>query len=139
MKKPLFVALVAVGAVTLAVARSSSAQDSVLAHVPFPFVVGGKVMPAGDYRVARDSNIAEHVLEIVSRDGRAEAFTGYDETGISGNSAAPNFEFKKAGSEYVLWRVSMPGELIYQIPIDRKLAAEVKYAKSSPDKGHKGL
>jgi hypothetical protein len=136
VKKPLFVVLL-VGIAMVAGSRWASAQDAVLAHVPFPFLVGDRLLPAGDYRVTHPTDSAEHVLQIVSRDGRSEAFATYDDTGIdTGRTAA--LQFKTVGGDRLLWRVSVPGEDVYQLPLDAGLKAEAKLARAAAEKGKKG-
>jgi hypothetical protein len=137
VKKPPFVLLALFGLAILAAPRTAAAQSPLIAHVPFAFVVDGRTMPAGDYTLSRDLNNTESLLQIVSRDGRNEAFMVYENTGIPSSSSAPSFQFKKIANQYVLWRVSLPGDSIYEVPTATK-AGDLRYAKAAGEKGHKG-
>jgi hypothetical protein len=137
MKKPLFVAAMVFGVMALAGARAASAQEIVRVHVPFPFLVDGHQLPAGDYRVDVEPT-PERVLAVVGNDGRSCAFSIYEGTGLDASWTSPNFQFKKVGGTYILWRVSAPGLDVVELPLSTGAAAAPKLAKSGNEKGHKG-
>lgn len=137
MKKPPFLALLAVGALALAGARVASAQEqTILAHVPFAFDVNGHAMPAGDYQVVPDPDM-QSVLQIVSRDGRSVAFTIYESVTDGTGITSPSFQFKKVGGEAVLWRVNMPGRVVAELPL-KASGSETKLAARGAEKVHRG-
>ncbi len=137
MRKAPFILLLAAVAV-LAGARSSRAQDTVIAHVPFAFVVDGYLMPAGDYQLMREHDIAGRVMEIMSRDGRAHALTIFSDSGVPSNAKKTALDFKTIGNQHFLWRVRVPGEAVYEIPVPTGAAAEAVLAKLGVEKGRKG-
>ncbi|HEV2732869.1 MAG TPA: hypothetical protein VGV15_22795, partial [Terriglobales bacterium] len=68
-------------------------EDTVVATVPFEFVVGGQVLPAGMYRVSRVDSAGSRELKISSYETGAGAFlipTFFDDTQIG--HAQLNFE-----------------------------------------------
>jgi hypothetical protein len=82
-------------------------QDTVVAKVPYDFVVGGQILPAGMYRVSRVTSTGSRELEITSYDRRAGAFlipTFFDGTQIG--HAQLNFEH--AGDKYFLSGIETP-------------------------------
>ncbi len=131
------IVLLLAGLAIVAGPRGSFAQDPVVAHVPFAFMVDGRVMPAGDYRVTRDNNLGDHVLTIVNRDGRAEALAVFEDAGPASNDAAASFQFKTIGEVHYLWRVTEPGAA-YQLHLSPRVAADAKLAKAGQDRNRKG-
>ena len=82
-------------------------EDTVVATVPFDFVVGGQILPAGMYRVSRVESTGSRELEIASYDTRAGALlipTFFDGTQIG--HAQLNFEH--AGDKYFLSGIETP-------------------------------
>ena len=123
MKKFLF-ALAAVAAVAIAAPRSASAQTApALVNVPFQFIVGEVVLPAGSYRIASDSQ-ASSVLLIASLKGRPIATFA---TTIRVDNQAPgdaqvHVAFKNIGGQYFLWQVAMPGSDTREVSFTRAQA-----------------
>jgi hypothetical protein len=124
MRKPLPIVLFVLGLVALAAPRFAAAQESLLAHVPFPFVAEGKLLPAGDYRVVR-SDMPEHVIQVISRDGRNSTFVEYEGLADTGSrGAVPTLQFQKIDGQYLLWRVGVPGTGVYNITVGNRQAEE---------------
>ncbi len=119
MKKTLLgllvVGLVTVGGVTSARAQSA---DPALVNIPFRFVVDGKLLPAGRYRIsalAADSA----VLLVENTNGRPAVFVATvrvaanpDETG-----SASHVTFRSYDGQHFLSMVSVPGEDAREIPL----------------------
>jgi hypothetical protein len=110
MKRSLF-ALLAVAAVVLAAPRSASAQTAqTLVKVPFQFIVGEIVLPAGSYRIASETQTPS-VLLITSLAGKPVAAFAY--TTRTENQAPKDTQahvaFKNIGGQYFLWQVAVPG------------------------------
>jgi hypothetical protein len=82
-------------------------EDTVVAKVPYDFVVGGHVLPAGTYRVSRVDITGHRELEISSYETRASAFllpTFFDD--VQTGHAQLNFEH--VGNKYFLSAVETP-------------------------------
>jgi hypothetical protein len=142
MKKQISVTLFALG-MMLALAVSASAQTTprIGVNVPFDFVAGGKVMPAGHYTVRRLSFEDEKLLLIRSDDGRSNAIVMTD--AARGNQA-PNsaaITFRQYGDSYFLAAVSIPGAAdvreVPQTKSERKHAHEVAERSKSNEAGEK--
>jgi hypothetical protein len=82
-------------------------EDTVVATVPFEFVVGGQVLPAGMYRVSRVNSNGSRTLEISSYETGAGVLltpTFFDDAQIG--HAQLNFEH--AGDKYFLSGIETP-------------------------------
>ncbi|HVF43671.1 MAG TPA: hypothetical protein VM936_11700 [Pyrinomonadaceae bacterium] len=108
MKKQIMGALAGF-ALTLVMTASVYAQAGrrVRVHVPFDFVVAGRLMPAGDYSVRRVSKDSENALLIQSADGRKAATVFTNASGREANRA--ELGFRQQGESYFLAEVSIPG------------------------------
>ncbi len=126
MKKSLVVLLVA-GVVSLAGAFSAQAQgtDAALVKVPFQFIVSGKVLPAGSYRISMQTPNAA-VLLISSLDGSnvaAVTLTQAQRNAYSPDGAA-RVAFTKYGGQYFMSSVSMSGEDSRAVVLSRTSAEQ---------------
>ena len=108
MKKQIMTALLGL-ALTAATAASVFAQAGrrVRVHVPFDFVVAGRLMPAGDYSVRRVSKDSENALLIKSEDGRSVATVFTNSSRREASRA--ELRFRQHGESYFLAEVSIPG------------------------------
>jgi len=83
-------------------------EDTVVTKVPFDFVAGGKVLPAGTYRVSRVApGSGSRELEMRSYETRASVFvipTAFDDV-ESGNA---QLSFEHLGDEYFLSAIETP-------------------------------
>jgi hypothetical protein len=86
----------------LGLSARAQQQDTVVANVPFDFVAGGRVLPAGTYRVSRvDTTSGSREMEIRSYETRASVFvipTVFDD--VQSDKAQVNFEH--LGDKYFL-------------------------------------
>jgi hypothetical protein len=81
--------------------------DTVVANVPFNFVIAGKILPAGAYRVSRVNTAGNRELEISSYDARTGVLlipTVFDD--FQTGDAQLNFEH--AGNKYFLSAIETP-------------------------------
>jgi hypothetical protein len=130
MKKTLVVLLVA-GVVSFAgvsLARAQSA-DPALVTVPFQFIVGGKVLPAGRYRITEQAENPSLLL-ITRLDGKpvgAFAATESEPNPLS-TGGEVHVAFKKYDGQYFLWQVAMPFRDTREIGLS-KASAERMLAK----------
>ena len=82
-------------------------EDSVVANVPFDFLIAGKILPAGAYRVSRVDTAGSRELEISSYDARAGVLfipTVFDD--FQTGHAQLNFEH--VGNKYFLSAIETP-------------------------------
>ena len=108
MKKQIMRALL--GFALLAVMTASAyaqAAERMSVHIPFDFVVAGKQLPAGDYRVRRILKDSEGALVIQSEDGRSAALVFTNASHREPKRA--ELTFRQYGDSYFLSEVSIPG------------------------------
>jgi hypothetical protein len=94
--------------VGLGLGARAQEQDTVVTKVPFDFVVGGQVLPAGTYRVSRaDTTTGSRMLQISSYETGAGVFlvpAVFDD--VESKNAQLNFEH--VGDKYFLSAIETP-------------------------------
>ncbi len=129
--KKMILAVLVLGVVGFAAPRFASAQVSgpALVKVPFDFIVGDKVLPAGSYRIAPDTQDPT-LLFINSTNGKASA--AFAATGWTTNPSPMDPEahvaFKNVDGHMFLWRVAIAGSDTREIALT-KAEAERTLAK----------
>ncbi len=137
MRKQLLVAVLVVGALAL-VGSAASAQAPVsTVKVPFQFIVGDTVLPAGLYSV---TTIGEglNMLCVRSEDGKSVA-TAIVNLADPSKLSNTKFEFNKVGGQYFLSSVSRPGvpSQVVPLPSERVDAVLAKLnGTKAPRTGH---
>ncbi len=119
MRKHLLVAAVVV--VLTLVGSAAFAQSPVTrVSVPFQFIVGETMLPAGSYVV---TNVLEgsSTLSVRSEDGKAGAMVIVDLADKPGARTGTSFVFTKVGGQCFLSSVSAPGmkTQVIRLPKDR--------------------
>ena len=109
MRKPVVVLALVVAVLLLPGVRTLSAQPVTVARIPFPFIIGGAVMPAGEYRLAMRQG-DQATLHIASTCGRFAAFVGVSPASVVTDSGNPTLVFRRIGNGYFLSTVNIPGE-----------------------------
>ncbi len=120
VKKQLLVAVMIVGVLALAGSLPAYAQGSPSkVTVPFQFIVGETVLPAGSYVV---TNVADRsdIVAIQSVDGKLVATAFLQATGIWSQKPNALFSFQKIGGRYFLSEVSIPGSDARAISLPRQ-------------------
>jgi ABC-type lipoprotein release transport system permease subunit len=94
-------------AIVLVVIFSGSvvrAEERVVSHVPFAFIVGETRLPAGDYLV-KDAENDPGVTSITSTDGHRATFTLTIVSSSNDMTVQPGLVFEKFDDQYFLARV----------------------------------
>ena len=106
-------------------------EDTVVAKVPYDFVVGGQVLPAGTYRVSRVSINGSRELKISSYETRASAFlipTFFDDV----QTGHAKLNFNHVGAKYFLSAVETPiGTYAITVPSSAIKLAQMEQQGSS--------
>ena len=116
MKKIVVMLALVVGVLLFPAARDVSAQSATVAKVPFPFIVNGAVLPAGEYRfvMARQDPT---MMQIVSTSGGPGVFVGVGLTEAKKNAAESTLVFQRVSAGYFLSRVNVPGESTREVVV----------------------
>jgi hypothetical protein len=100
----------------LGAATVARADERIVAHVPFSFIVGTTELPPGDYVVTEDFSDNQGVLRIESANGRRSL---YALSIVAAEPRPPKSElvFEKFDNRYFLSRVAGEGGLSREIPL----------------------
>jgi len=94
----------AIVAITIGSASAARADQLVVAHVPFAFIVGDSRLPAGDY-IVKELDSSPGVIEIASAHGHQSILTLTMEWSAVETPARPQLVFEKFEDQYFLARV----------------------------------
>jgi hypothetical protein len=117
MSKWMIASVAACFAVLLSGGSAAAASDDITAKVPFSFVVGSTVLPAGDYTV-RASWSNPSLVWIVSPQGDHVAAVDTEWGGWTGGT--PDLKFSVYGSTHFLSRIDLPGEAPRRVALTSK-------------------
>jgi hypothetical protein len=118
MKKQCMRILIAlIGVAGLGVAAKAQEADQIVVKIPYEFVVAGKTLPAGTYKVNRASNTNEKALVLSSFENRTSAVVVA--TVVEGNDTGKaSVSFEQVGGEHFLSKIETDGHL-YSISVSR--------------------
>jgi hypothetical protein len=102
------------------VAAKAETRPEITAKFPFQFVVGGKTLPAGTYKVSRMGDDPRNVLMFSNDKGTASAFV-LPLSIAEPSSDKPKVGFERVGARYLLSSIQT-GDLVYNISVSRSLA-----------------
>jgi hypothetical protein len=104
----------------LGVAAKAETRPEIIAKFPFQFVVGGKTLPAGTYKVSRLGDDPLSVL-MLTNDNRTASVLVLPLSIAEPSSDKPEVGFERVGAEYLLSSIQT-GDLVYNISVSRSLA-----------------
>jgi len=111
----------------LAVSAAQAQEPRVKANIPFDFVVGDRVLPAGEYQVSEMSTSGAFIA-ILSEDRKANALVVTSACATSGPSNSSKLVFHAIGGRYFLSQVWTAG--YSQGRQLRESKAEIELAKN---------
>lgn len=110
------------GMAAFAVAGKATTSDQLVVNVPYEFVVGGKTLPAGTYRLTRlsDSNVGE--LALVNVDKHASVLLNASEwEDVRGDK--PELRFQQIAGQHFLSGIET-AEHVFDIPVSKSAVME---------------
>jgi len=116
----------------LGITAKAQAVDQVVVTIPFEFVVTGKTLPAGTYRVNRVSDDRWAGLIFSSFENRASAIVHPIEVESTSDDKA-HVSFETAGGEHFLSKIETANN-VFTIPVSRAailLASEKSHTNGS--------
>jgi hypothetical protein len=116
----------------LGVTAKAQAVDQIIVTIPFEFVVAGKTLPAGTYRVNRVSDDKWEGLILSSFENRASAIVRPIEVESIPDDKA-HVSFETAGGEHFLSKIETANN-VFTIPVSRAailLASEKSHTNGS--------
>jgi hypothetical protein len=126
------VAVALVSFAGLGITAKAQVVDQVVVTIPFEFVVAGKTLPAGTYRVNRVSDDRWAGLIFSSFENRASAIVHPIEVESTHDDKA-HVSFETAGDEHFLSKIETANN-VFTIPVSRAailLASEKSHTDSS--------
>jgi hypothetical protein len=106
----------------LGVAAKAEIRDDIVVNVPFEFVVGGKTLPEGTYKVSSLSLDKFSTLLLTSRDNGTSVFMLPLE-GESASAEKPNVSFQGVGDQRFLSTIQTTSN-VYYIPVSHSAIME---------------
>jgi len=106
-----------VGFAGLGITAKAQVPDQIIVTIPFEFVVAGKTLPAGTYRVNRVSDDKREGLIFSSVENRASAIVHPIEV-ESAPADKAQVSFEKAGEEHFLSKIET-ADNVFTIPVSR--------------------
>jgi hypothetical protein len=91
--------------------------DDIVVTVPFEFVVSGKTLPAGTYKVSSVSDDNFGALILTDRDNGTSVFVRPHE-GQSAPANEPHVSFQRVGGQYYLSSIQTKRD-VYGVPVSR--------------------
>jgi len=124
-----------IGVAGLGVAAKGQAVDQIVVNIPYEFVVDGKTLPPGTYRVNRLSDIHPEVLILSSFDGRAGLMVRSTEVESTG-ADKPEVSFEQIDGQHFLSKIET-ADHVFTIPVSRSeiLEAAAKSARGTSASG----
>jgi hypothetical protein len=131
MKRYASILLTIVFVLGLGVTAKAEIRNEIVVTLPFAFVVSGKTLPAGTYRVSRFSDDKDTGLLFSSRENRTGVFVHALEI-ENARVGGPSVSFEQIGGQHFLTRIQTPDDA-YNIPVPRSAILEM--ATRSHDSG----
>lgn len=132
MKNLLRIAVALIGFAGLGITAKAQVADQIVVTIPFEFVVAGKTLPAGTYRVNRVSDDKWDGLVFRSFETRAGVIVRPTEV-QSASADQAKVSFEKAGDEHFLSKIQT-GDNLFTIPVSRAavlLASEKSHTNTA--------
>jgi hypothetical protein len=121
-KQYLRILIALIGAAGLAKAAKGQSVDQIVVNIPYEFVVAGKTLPAGTYRVNRAPNSIERLLVFSSFENRTSAIVlATDVENIPADKAQISLE--QVEGRYFLRKIET-ADHVFNIPVSRSAIME---------------
>ena len=117
------------GLAALAAATRANEPDQIIVNVPYEFVVSGKTLPAGAYRVKRANDHDNHLLAITSLENRGGVLLLSSVVSPT-REEKPALGFEVVGDQHFLNRVET-ADHIFTIPVPAKATQVVAMKKQA--------
>jgi hypothetical protein len=125
-KQYLRIVIALIGFAGLGITAKAQAVDQTVVNIPFEFVVAGKTLPAGNYRVNRVSDTDSRILVLSSFENKVSAVLLPTEVANSLEDK-PEVTFEQVGDQHLLSKIET-ADHSFTIPVSRSeiLEAEAK-------------
>jgi hypothetical protein len=110
------------GFAALAITAKGQTADQIVVKVPYEFVVDGKTLPAGPYRINRVSD-NDKALVISNAENRAAVFVLPIEVADNTRNEQPKVSFQLVGDQHLLSTIET-AEHVFSIPVSSPAVLE---------------
>ena len=116
-KQCLRILIALVGVAGLGLTARGQVPDQIEVNIPYEFVVAGKTLPAGTYRVNRLSDTNRETLVLSSFESRARVMVL--STSVESTQAdKPEVSFEQVGGQHFLSKIET-ADHVFTIPVSR--------------------
>jgi hypothetical protein len=122
------------GLAALAITAKGQPADQLAVNIPYEFVVAGKTLPAGPYRINRISVNNERALVISSFENRAAVVVQPIEVAGKTGAEQPSVSFQQFGEQHLLSKIQT-AEHVFTIPVSSPAVLETAMRKHSGPSG----
>jgi len=125
------------GMAAFAMAAKASTSDQLVVNVPYEFVVGGKTLPAGTYRINRVSDSSVGELALVNVENHAGVLLNASEW-EDARVDQPKLQFQQIAGQHFLSTIET-AEHVFSIPVSKSAVMEAMKShqgSSSPVSGN---
>jgi hypothetical protein len=112
----------AFGMAAFAMAAKAATSDQLVVNVPYEFVVGGKTLPAGTYRVNRLSDANAGELALVNLENHAGVLLNASEW-EDARANQPKLQFQQIAGQYFLSTIQT-AEHVFAVPVSKSAVME---------------
>ena len=116
-KQSLRILIALIGVAGLGMAARGQVSDQIQVNIPYEFVVAGKTLPAGTYRVNRLGGTDEETLVLSSLDSRARVMV-LSTTVESTQADKPEVSFEQVDGQHFLSKIQT-ADHVFTIPVSR--------------------
>ena len=122
------------GLAALGAAAHGQVPDQLNVKIPYEFVVAGKILPAGTYRVNRISDNNKLALVISSFENRSAVLVLSSDVAERTDGEQLGVSFQQVGGQHLLSRIET-AEHVFTIPVSTPAALEVGMKRPSGPPG----
>jgi len=122
------------GLAALALTAKGQAVDQLVVKIPYEFVVAGKTLPAGTYRINRVSDRDEKALAISSLENHAGVLVLSSEVADKTRSEQPSLSFQLVGDQHLLSKIQT-ADHVFTIPVSSPAVLESAMKKQNSPSG----
>jgi hypothetical protein len=122
------------GLAAAALTVKGQAADQIVVKIPYEFVVAGKTLPAGTYRVNRVSDHDERALAINSYENHATVLVLSSEVIDRSGAEHPSVSFQQVGDQHLLSKIET-ADHIFTIPVSSPAVLESAMKKQGGPSG----
>lgn len=118
------------GLAALGTAAHGQVTDQVLVKIPYEFVVAGKTLPAGNYKIARADDRNVRILSISSFENRVTAFVIANDVADRTSGEQAILRFETVGDQHYLSEIET-ADHVFTISVSSPAGVELAMKRPS--------